>query len=595
MATDSRLSRSRPGRGRPTGKLSFMQQLRSNVTSVRQFLLIAGGGAFFFGAILWIFVRDLAGSALIVMGIGAAILLVDASISWRKIGRVLLGRRGKYGFNTVLIVLAFLAVAIVVNFFLWFLTGRPSPPGWVRIDTTATKQFLLSEQARAVLDNMSEPVRATVFFVTQRPEEQAAWQKTQDLLSEFKRRSQGKFDFRRVDPEFEPNVASSYGVTQHPSIALEGMDSRRIEVVTGLSPRQTTSVFDEQNITTGLLVVNRVRQKQVLFVTGHGEREVTNFEENTKGFSRAAEALLRDNYSVASVTLQEIGPAVFSDEADPTRASDDPEQSLPAALVFAGPQSDLLEGEAAILVEYLRKGGNALFMLEPNPPPSFLEVVGVYGITVGQHQLVDTASYVAPNPLFLQVKRSNQQFSPTHRITAPIDVTYMPGTAFIGRTITEDTVPLTEDGQPTIDLEILATTTLNSWEESDPESIGFDVNKDVQGPLPVAVAVEAVAPIGLQPVKRNDGTLVKTNMVIVGDTDFASNSFFSSAKNGDLIANSVNWLAKDYELISIRPKTKVFRELVLTTRERDFVRWTGWLLMPVLIGATGVVMWWRRR
>ncbi|MBI4219083.1 MAG: GldG family protein [Chloroflexi bacterium] len=595
MATDSQLTRSRARAARQGGKLSFFQQLRRNVTSVRQFLLIAGGGAFFFGAILWIFVRDLAGSALIVMGIGAVILLADASMSWRKIGRVLLGRRGKYGLNTVMIVLAFLAVAVVVNFFLFFITGRPGPPGWVRIDTTATKQFLLSEQAQAVLENMNEPVRATVFFVTQKPEEQAAWQKTQDLLSEFKRRSQGQFDYRRVDPEFEPNVASSYGVTQYPSIALEGMESRRIEIVPGLSPRQTTSVFNEQGITTGLLVVNRVRQKQVLFVTGHGEREVTNFEENTNGFSRAAEALLRDNYSIASVTLQEIGPAVFSDEADPTRAGDNPDQTLPAALVFAGPQSDLLEGEAAILVEYLRKGGNVLFMLEPNPPTSFLEVLGVYGLTVGQHELVDTASYVAPNPLFLQVKRSNQQFSPTHRITTPIDVTYMPGTAFIGRTITEETVPVTEDGQPIIKQEILATTTLNSWEESDPENIGFDVNKDVQGPLPIAVAVEAVAPIGLQPVRRADGTLVRTNLVVIGDTDFASNSFFSSAKNGDLIANAVNWLAKDYELISIRPKTKVFRELVLTSRERDFVRWTGWLLMPALIGATGVVVWWRRR
>jgi hypothetical protein len=34
---------------------------------------------------------------------------------------------------------------------------------------------------------------------------------------------------------------------------------------------------------------------------------------------------------------------------------------------------------------------------------------------------------------------------------------------------------------------------------------------------------------------------------------------------------------------------------VLTQTERDFIRWTGWLLMPVLFGAIGVASWWRRR
>ncbi|MBI2964605.1 MAG: GldG family protein [Chloroflexi bacterium] len=591
MATESQRTRSRtrrPDREEPGGKRSFRSQIRDNVSSIRQFLLVSGGGAFAFGAILWIFVRDLAGVAEIVMAIGGGILVFDAAISLRIIGRALFGRRGRYGVNTLIIVAAFVALAVIVNFFLWWLSNRPNPPGWVRIDTTATKQFLLSDQALVVLENMNEDVRATVFWVTTRPENAAAWQRTRDLLAEFKRRSQGKFDFELVDPEFAPNRAASFGVTQHPAIVLEGVETRRTEIVMSAAPGSPVTSFGEQEITTGLLVVNRVRQKLVFFITGHGEREITKTTDTNDAFSRASEALIRDNYAVASITLQELGPVVFSD--DPAA-----EASFPAALVFAGPVSDLLAGEQAVLVEYLRQGGNALFLFDPNPPPTFQEVAGVYGLTIGQHELVDTASFVAPNPFFLQVKKSNQQFSPNHRITAPLDVAYLPGTAFIGRTVSEETVPLTDDGRPTIVHEVLATTTLNSWEESDPDDIGFDVNKDVPGPLPIAVSAQAVAPIGQQPIRKEDGSLVTTNLVLIGDADFASNSFFSSAKNGDLLANSVNWLVRDYELISIRPKTKVFRELVLTTRERDFVRWTGWLLMPVLIGGTGVFMYWRRR
>lgn len=594
MSTSEQVNRSRtqhtPGQGDdgPRKRQSFKTFVMSNVTSIRQLLLVAGGGTLLFGALLWVFVRDLAGAAEIMMAIGAAILLVDAIISWRKVARAIFGRRGRYGVNTLIMVATFVALAVVVNFFLWWLSNRPNPPGWVRVDTTATKQFLLSEQAQAVLGNMNEPVRATVFWVTARPEAAAAWQQTSDLLSEFKRRSQGKFDFRLVDPEFQPNVAASYGVTVHPAIALEGMDSKRVEVVASTRPGSMGTAFGEQEITTGLLVVNRIKQKPVFFITGHGERDITVTTDSREGISRAVDALLRDNYAVASVTLQEMGALVFSE--DPTAQED-----YPAVLVFADPQADLLEGEQAILAQYLIQGGSAVFLLEPDPPTTFSQILGVYGLTLGEHEVVDTASYVAPNPLFLQVKKSNQQLSPTNPITAPLDVVYMPGTALIGRTVDETTVPLTSEGRPTIIHEVLMTTTLNSWEETDPESIGFTQGQDRQGPLTIAVAAQAVAPLGLQPIRKEDGTLVTTNLVVIGDADFASNSFFSSAKNGDLFANSVNWAARDFELISIRPKTRVFRELVLTTRERDFVRWTGWLLMPVLIGSAGVFVWWRRR
>lgn len=594
MSTSNQANLSR-AEGSPEGpeggsrrRQSFKTVVMANVTSIRQFLLVAGSGTLLFGALLWVFVRDLAGAAEIMMAIGAGILLIDAIISWRRLGRAIFGRRGRYGVNTLIIVASFVALAVVVNFFLWWLSNRPNPPGWVRIDTTATKQFLLSEQAQAVLENMDEPVRATVFWVTAKPDAAAAWQETSDLLSEFKRRSQGKFDFRLVDPEFQPNVAASYGVTVHPAIAIEGMDSKRVQVVVSSQPGSLSKAFGEQEITTGLLVVNRIKQKQVYFVAGHGERDITIAADSRDGFSRAVDSLLRDNYAVASVTLQEMGPIVFGE--DP---ANDP--FFPAVLVFAGPQSDLLEGEAAILAQYLIMGGSAIFLLEPAAPPSFKELLGVYGLTVGNHEVVDTASFVAPNPLFLQVKKSNQQLSPVSQITAPLDVVYLPGVALIGRTVDESTVPLTSDGRPTIVHEVLMTTTLNSWEESDPEKIDFTPGADRQGPLTIAVTARAVAPLGLEPVTKADGSLVTTNLVVVGDADFASNSFFSSAKNGDMFANSVNWAAQDFELISIRPKTRVFRELVLTTRERDYVRWTGWLLMPVLVGSAGVFVWWRRR
>ena len=96
-------------------------------------------------------------------------------------------------------------------------------------------------------------------------------------------------------------------------------------------------------------------------------------------------------------------------------------------------------------------------------------------------------------------------------------------------------------------------------------------------------------------MENEDGTIAQTSIVVVGDTDFASNKYSGSAKNSDLFINSINWLAKDFELISIRPKTQAYRELVLTKSERDFIRWSGWLLMPTLVTLGGFISWWRRR
>ncbi len=586
MAEESRISQIRPRPGGRPGSLNTLGNIRANVRSIRVMLLVAGSGAAAIGAVVWLFIRDLSETGILVLGIGVAILVIDALISWREVGRALFGRRGRYGANTVLMAIVFIAIVAVLNWLFFWLSDRPDPMGWLRVDTTATKQFNLSDQAIAILNSVTEPIRANAFFKTNTPQGAAAWQDTQDLLNEFRRRAPEGFEIRLIDPDLQPNLAVEFGININPAIAIEGMESRRVEVIPGGDPRRGPQVFNETDLSTGLLIVSQIRQKGVLFITGHAERDITDANSG-EGYGRALQAIVRDNYVVSSATVQELGRILVTDDS-----------ALPAVIIIAGPQTDLIDAsgvnEATIVAEYLRRGGSALFLLEPDTPQTWRDLIGRYGLTLGVGQMVDTSSFVAPVPSFLQVKRSNGQIPAGHQITDPIDVLYMPGTAFIGRTVDTTTVPLADDGTPYIAQSLLAQTTLSSWEELG-DSINFDQDQDIPGPLPVAVAIEAIAELGQTPQVDGDGAFIRTNIVVIGDSDFGSNSFFSSAKNGDLLANSVNWLARDFELISTRPKTRVFRELVLTQTERDFIRWTGWLLMPALIGSIGVATWWRRR
>ncbi len=578
---------SRPDETRP--RTSIIDSIRDNLTSVKYMLIVAGIGAFFVGVLIFIFIRDLESTGRWTMAIGLVLIAVVGLASWRQVARAVFGRRGRYGVNTLIVVVSFVTLLTLGNFVLWWLSDQDNPPGWLRTDVTSNQQFGLSEQTVQLLSELSDPIEATVFLQIDTAEGAAAWRDTQDLLSEFSRRAADDFDFRLIDPVLQPNIAADFGVTQTPAIVIEATDSRRVDIVVGGNPRNGPDIFDEQGVTTAMLVVNQIRQKQVFFISGHGERDITSAQGNDEGYVQAALSLIRDNYRVSTATLIDLLPQIFSNNKD----------DFPAALILADPKSELvsatgeLRDEADILRQYMLRGGSVIFLFEPDPDPSYGDLLGEFGIAIGTGHLVDATSFVAPEANFLQITRSNRQFDPPHPITEPLDVVYMPGATFIGRTITDDAIPRTATGEPHLILTGLATTTLNSWEELGDED-SFDIDEDRPGPFPVAIAVEALAPIGFTP-QIVDGELVRTNIVVFGDADFASDRYFTSAKNGDFLANAVNWAVRDFELISIRSKTKVFRELVLTRSERDFVRWSGWLLMPSLISAMGVWSWWRRR
>ena len=129
-------------------------RLKSNIQSVRQALALAGVGAIVLGVLIWIFLRGLESQSFIVVGVGLGLLLIDALISLATVREAVFGRRGRYGLNTAIVFIAFLSIAIIVNFALYWAVDRPNPPGWLRIDTTATKQFLLEEQVVNTLENL---------------------------------------------------------------------------------------------------------------------------------------------------------------------------------------------------------------------------------------------------------------------------------------------------------------------------------------------------------------------------------------------------------------------------------------------------------
>ena len=93
--------------------------------------------------------------------------------------------------------------------------------------------------------------------------------------------------------------------------------------------------------------------------------------------------------------------------------------------------------------------------------------------------------------------------------------------------------------------------------------------------------------------ERNE--LIRTRLVVVGDSDFVVNAQLHNAGNGDLFMGAVHWLIEQEQLIGIGPKSVEAIKLHLTEGQLAVVFWTSFLGLPSLCGILGVLMWWLRR
>ena len=84
--------------------------------------------------------------------------------------------------------------------------------------------------------------------------------------------------------------------------------------------------------------------------------------------------------------------------------------------------------------------------------------------------------------------------------------------------------------------------------------------------------------------------------IVIGDGDFASNSFYPYMANSDLALTMVRWLLREEDKAAIAPKIAVPPLILLTGQQMQAIFVVVELLLPLtvlLLG--GCVVWWRRR
>ena len=331
-------------------------------------------------------------------------------------------------------------------------------------------------------------------------------------------------------------------------------------VFTSGAKRQDVMTAGEGEFTSALLKVTGGEQKKVAFVTGHGERALDGTD--NASYQRAKAALEADNYAVTTLSLA-TGPV-------PTDL---------AALLIAGPKQAWLDQERQALRDYLHQGGKVLLLYDPGADAKLGDVVAEYGLGLGQEIVADRADSLYPD------------------IGVPVISTYVdsPITRGLPQTFFPGVAALTLPKQPAADVTVtpLAYTSDQSWTEKDVATPKYDEGVDTRGPLAIAASVEAT----IQPAAGAQATATprRSRLIVIGDTDFASNAYLNLAANRDLLVNAVNWLAESEDLITIRPKPLEDRTIFLTPTQANVIWYSTVLVLPLLVLGAGASLWWSRR
>lgn len=444
-------------------------------------------------------------------------------------------RSTRMGANSAIMVLLFIAILAIVN----FLAARHS----IRWDFSENQNYTLAPETYRVLRNLPRDINITVFTREKDP----GYQAYKERLDSYRQFSP-KLTVQFIDPERQPKVAQNYGIMRTDVAIFEsGPQSVRIS-----SPA-------EVEITGALLRVSRDSRKRLVFLEGHGER---NLEDKDRGgLALTKDVLQKQGYDIGSLSL--LQETAVPDNTD--------------VLIIAGPRRPVTKDEQARIQSYVAKGGHVMVLVDPETQADLDDLLAGWGLELGQGVLVDLQDRLAQGDLTALLVRTFTEHEITHELTAAV---LFP----LARHLT-----FHEDKGKDWDYVPLARTSPRSWAETEMKGkvVSFDEKEDVQGPLALAVA--------LTPKQTPEEGKPRPAVVVVGNSSFASNGFINFPGNSDFFQRAIGWLSEERDLISLTPKDPALRPFVPNPLQERILLYVQVIFLPAMTVLGGLLVWRRRR
>ncbi len=416
-------------------------------------------------------------------------------------------------------------------------------------DWTENNRNTLSDASIKLLQQIPAPVKITTFIpdgnlISNR-------QYIKELIGKYQK-YKSDITLKIINPDIAPDLVRKLNVSNYGEIVIEY--EGRNEHITQLK---------EQTLTNTLQRLLRQGERKLLFISGHGERKPdgrANFDWNN----------FTEKLKIKGITTELL------------KLNETPNIPQAAAIVIASPQIDFLPGEVDLIIKYINRGGNLLWVQEPGKSLfGLLPLAKLLGINFYPGTIVDpTAQMMNVNdPSFALITSY-----PQHPITRDFQYMsiYPKATGIIHTQIKDDWIALP-----------FLQTVARSWSETGvlEGAVDYNADTDIVGPLTIGLTITRKD----NKKERPDNKRKNQRIVILGDGDFLSNTYLGNQGNLNIGNNIINWISNDDKFISIPSSTAVDSQINISGLVGAIIGLFFLIILPLGLLISGTLIWYKRR
>jgi len=427
-----------------------------------------------------------------------------------------------------------------------------------QMDWTQSGRHTLSHASQEVLNRMEGPVEITAYA----REDGNLRQAVEKIVGRYQRlKPDMKLHF--VNPDAVPDEVRNAGITINGEMLVRYQD--RIEhVKTG----------SEEEFTNALERLARGTEHWLAFLEGHGERDPLGQAKHDLNLWTTQ--LVSRGFKIQPLNLANA-PVIPGNTQ---------------VLVIASPTVDLLPGEITLIIEYLLRGGNVLWLADPGSLHGLEPLADQLGIEIPSGMVIDFAGSLIgiDDPTIVL---NTPRLYPDHTVTKAFNfTTFFPTTASIQvSNQAEDLAPWKKSS--------LLTSADHTWLETGvlEGEIEYNEDSDKIGPLDIGITLEREIERMIENDSNDadDSTTIQQRIIVIGDGDFLSNAYIGNSGNLDLGVRLINWLSNDDDFISIPIKTINDARIELSPVASAIIGFGFILVLPLFFLGTGLTVWWRRK
>lgn len=468
----------------------------------------------------------------------------------------------KYGSNSILLIVAVIAIAFLANILVGLLD--------VKWDFTPNKLFSLTDVTKNQLKDLKTDVTIIGLFDDGKVGSDGTYKELTDLLALYQKYDHVKVQY--IDPDKNPGIEKQ--LDEQGTMDLQKGDLVVKSIVNGKEKKKKLNFYDlftttmdqqtfqenltgskaEQGFTGAIKYVTSEKTPVVYFTTGHNEINVDSDYKNVKSY------LDKNNYEVKTLNLMTAGKV--------------PEDA--SILVVASPKNDLSPSEKDALSAYLKSGGKAVFMFDylSNDPDftQYNDLLSGYNVAVNYDKVKETDQ---------NMRRPDDEYA----ILLNVNSSAIIPQAFPIMMKDSRSISILKNQKEYITPTELVKTNGTAVGEAASAARG----ENTQGPLDIAVAVE------------NKGGEKPSKILVMGNASFISDNseqaYGTTAYNYGMIffLQSISWMFDSKDELVVPAKDYENPVITINELQANIMSYVLLIVLPLIILGTGMLVYLRRR